>query len=89
MGTAVNLLIVLAALTFFMFGAISIIFIIVRYALFIAKELPKGESTLHLGFKTFKFFTVENAGGQLTFSKLFLISAILACFAITLIKIFG
>ena len=79
----------LAALTFFIFGAISIIFIIVRYALFLAKELPKGESALRLGFKAFKFFAVENAGGQLTFSKLFLISAILACFSLTLIKIFG
>ncbi|MEN0036049.1 MAG: hypothetical protein AAGC78_03235 [Cellvibrio sp.] len=89
MGAIVNLLIDFAAITFFIFGAISIIFIIVRYAFFLAKELRKGESALSLGFKAVKFFAVENAGGQLTLSKLFLISVILACFVLILIKTFG
>lgn len=89
MGAIVNLLIAFAAITFFIFGAISILFIIVRYALFLAKELQKGETPLSLGFNAFKFFAVENAGGQLTLSKLFLISAILAFFALILIKTFG
>lgn len=74
-------------LTIFTFLILSTLFIILRYAVFLAKEMKRSKSSIQIGFNAFKFILTENASEKVTYLRLLLVSAAITMITLIYLKI--
>jgi len=86
MESAIRFITGFCVLTIFAFLILSTLFIILRYAVFLAKEMKRSKSSIQIGFNAFRFIFTENASEKVTYLRLLLASATITLIALIYLK---